>query len=268
MFNNEFKNVFILLVLIQLTVIRAVQNVTEEETAIIYDNDPEAMENPEETGPYLEGDINGEADEYLKHLRNGIVSTSYRWPGGKVPYEIQGSFSSQQLGIITHALNEYHTKTCIRFHRRTTERDYVVITNKGSGCWSSVGRMGGRQEVNLESPKCFSNYGTTIHELMHALGFYHEQNRYERDSYVKVMAENVKSGMMQNFEKLPYSTATAYGVNYDYASVMHYKSTSFSKNGKPTLQALQKTPDVTKMGQRSGFSTGDIRKIKAMYRCQ
>ncbi|XP_073819300.1 zinc metalloproteinase nas-14 [Musca autumnalis] len=227
------------------------------------------LENPEETGPYIEGDIRDDNNIYRKHAfhRNGILNPSLRWPNGTVPYVIQGSFTSQQLGIIHHAFKEYHKWTCIRFQKHTAERDYVVITNKGQGCWSSVGRMGGEQVVNLESPKCFSNYGTTMHELMHVLGFYHEQNRYERDNYVRVLEDNVKAGMMTNFRKLPFSLATTFGVNYDYASVMHYKSTSFSKNGKPTLVALKSSPDVSKMGQRNGFSTGDIKKINMMYKC-
>lgn len=228
----------------------------------------EVLENPEETGAFFEGDIrDGGHDLPRSFQRNGLTALTYRWPNAIVPYEIKGSFSSQQLAVITHAFNEYHAKTCVRFRKRSNERDYVVINNAGSGCWSSVGRQGGPQEVNLESPKCFSNYGTTIHELMHALGFYHEQNRYERDSYVRVLGENVKTGMMANFQKLPFPMATAFGVGYDYASVMHYKATSFSKNGKPTLVAVTSSPDIGKMGQRNGFSDGDVRKINAMYKC-
>jgi hypothetical protein len=37
------------------------------------------------------------------------------------------------------------------------------------------------------------------HELAHALGFDHEQNRPDRDSYVKINFENIIDGQQRNF---------------------------------------------------------------------
>lgn len=65
-----------------------------------------------------------------------------------------------------------------------------------------MGRQGGRQSVNLQGGVCLKNQiGTAIHELMHALGFTHEQNRYERDDFVHVLWENIKPGL----NKKPFS---------------------------------------------------------------
>lgn len=231
----------------------------------------ESLQNPEELGTYYEGDILIPVD-YRKSRnedrRNGLLALSTRWPGGVVPYEIKGTFTSQELDNINHAFKEYHYKTCIRFRQRTKEKDYISITNSKSGCWSSIGRIGGKQEVNLQSPNCLRTYGTPIHELMHALGFLHEQNRHERDNYVKVLSENVKPGLLVNFEKGSSKTHSGFGIEYDYASVMHYSSTSFSKNGKPTLVALRSHPDARQLGQRRGFSPSDVRKINLMYKCR
>lgn len=49
------------------------------------------------------------------------------------------------MNMIEAAMNEYHRRTCIRFRPKTYERDYISITSDQTGCWSSVGRLGGRQ---------------------------------------------------------------------------------------------------------------------------
>ena len=52
--------------------------------------------------------------------------------------------------------------------------------------------MGGRQEITLGSG-C-RDRGRVIHEIMHALGFYHEHNRPDRDRYIRVLWSNMKKG--------------------------------------------------------------------------
>jgi hypothetical protein len=46
------------------------------------------MGNPEEQGPYFEGDI-----MLPKDARGGIIKTSAKWKDAKVPYVLEGSFS-------------------------------------------------------------------------------------------------------------------------------------------------------------------------------
>lgn len=171
------------------------------------------------------------------------------------------------LNLIDKAFKEYHKNTCIKFMpRRQTDKDFISITSGSTGCWSSVGKIGGKQVVNLQSPDCTTLFGTVLHELLHAVGFFHEQNREERDGFVYIRTENIETDKRRNFEKVKTGEAIGYGVAYDYGSVMHYSSVAFSINGKNTIDAKFKTLDV--MGQRQGFSKKDIEKINLMYKCQ
>lgn len=107
---------------------------------------------------------------------------------------------AQQRSVIYDAMEDYHKYTCIKFKPYTgEENDYIRITAGNSGCWSSVGRIGGRQDVNLQVPGCITKKGTVIHELMHAVGFLHEQSRYERDDYVYIQWQNILSGIFLCF---------------------------------------------------------------------
>lgn len=121
--------------------------------------------------------------------------------------------------------------------KRTNQADYIIIKGESSGCWSSVGRVGGAQTVNLQRNGCLSKVGTAIHELMHAVGFFHEQNRADRDNHVNIRFENIQRGLESNFEKGSSGSTTTFGVPYDYGSVMHYSSNAFSRNGQPTIVA-------------------------------
>ncbi|XP_033322886.1 hatching enzyme 1.2 [Megalopta genalis] len=218
--------------------------------------------NPEELGSYAEGDI-----LFPPQLgKNGLKAESARWPSGVVPYIISPYFNENQRKLIHDAMNDYHKYTCIKFKPYTgEENDYIRITAGETGCWSSVGRIGGRQDVNLQVPGCVVKKGTVIHELMHAIGFLHEQSRFERDEFVRIQWNNILNGHAGNFEKASRQTTDAFGVGYDYGSVMHYSAGAFSRNGQPTI--VPKTATNIQLGQREGFSKRDIQKIRKMYRC-
>ena len=79
----------------------------------------------------------------------------------------------------------------------------------------------GAQQISFEAPGCISD-GIIAHELMHALGFWHEQSRPDRDSYVRINWANVQSNQWHNFDKLTFGVDTL-GSTYDYYSLMHYE---------------------------------------------
>lgn len=64
---------------------------------------------------------------------------------------------------------------------------------------------------------------------MHAVGFFHEQSRADRDEYVKINWSNVEAGLQDQFDKYSLNMIDHLGTKYDYGSVMHYAPTAFSK---------------------------------------
>lgn len=59
-----------------------------------------------------------------------------------------------------------------------------------------------------------------VHEMLHAAGFVHEQNRSDRDEYIRLIKENLgdsidnkNMGKMDTFDRNPY----------DYESIMQYE---------------------------------------------
>lgn len=62
-----------------------------------------------------------------------------------------------------------------------------------SRCFSSVGnRRVGKQKLSIGSG-C-DRIATIEHEFLHALGFWHEQSRSDRDDYVSIIWEHISEG--------------------------------------------------------------------------
>ena len=100
-------------------------------------------------------------------------------------------------------------------------------------CQSHVGMTGGRQKLTLSS-HCSS---TDIrHEIGHLIGLYHHHNRPDRDQYIEIIEDNVNQKKWKNFKKC--EKCWHFGTEYDYRSIMHYKSNAFSSNGLVTMQPL------------------------------
>mmetsp|Transcript_41949 Transcript_41949/g.67296 ORF Transcript_41949/g.67296 Transcript_41949/m.67296 type:complete len:369 (-) Transcript_41949:25-1131(-) len=136
--------------------------------------------------------------------------------------------------------------------------NYVYII-KGNGCWSHVGIQGGRQDLSIGNG-CESR-GIAIHEMLHALGFWHEQSSLDRDSHIDIYTGNIQSGKGHNFVKR-HDTST-YGFRFDYGSLMQYGEYAFSKNGKKTINCRGHH-----CGQRSGMSSSDISSLNYIYAIQ
>ncbi|XP_027134733.1 uncharacterized protein LOC104932695 [Larimichthys crocea] len=204
-----------------------------------------------------------EGDVAVSKTRNARICDNCKWPKSsqivQVPYAISESFSSSDRSKIDAAISVFHLSTCIRFVPHTGQTNYISIV-KGEGCWSNVGQIGGSQQLSL-GKGCIYN-GIIQHELIHSLGFWHEQSRTDRDIYVKINYENILDVHVNNF--YPHETNNL-NVPYDYSSVMHYGPKDFSKNGQDTITALDASAVI---GQRAGMSDTDILMLNRLYGCK
>ena len=103
-----------------------------------------------------------------------------------------------------------------------------------------------------------------MHEISHAVGFYHEHNRPDRDEYVEVRLNNVKQGFRSQFGKVLPGRTNLLGYGYDYASIVHYSKAAFSANGQDTIVARDPT---IPFGAANELSPLDIAKANVLYNC-
>ncbi|XP_054250637.1 meprin A subunit beta [Indicator indicator] len=204
-----------------------------------------------------------EGDIKLDGERSAIIGDNYRWPH-VIPYVLEDSLEMNAKGLILKAFEQYRLKTCIDFKPWEGEKNYISVF-KGSGCWSSVGnRQHGLQQLSIGA-SC-DRIGTIQHEFLHALGFWHEQSRSDRDDYVSIIWDRIQAGKDHNFAKYNDSTSDFLNVPYDYTSVMHYSQNAFKNGTEPTI--VTNIPDfMDVIGQRMDFSDYDLQKLNRLYNC-
>ncbi|CAJ1048597.1 high choriolytic enzyme 1-like isoform X4 [Xyrichtys novacula] len=178
-----------------------------------------------------------------------------------VPYRIGSEFSRRERNTIVQGLRSFALSTCIRFTPLNRQQDFVDIRSL-SGCFSFVGRRGRNQTVSLSRQGCVFHQ-IIQHELLHALGFDHEQTRSDRDQHVRILLQNVIRGMEFNFRIIQTNNLN---TPYDYNSVMHYSRFAFTRNNQPTIIPI---PDTNvAIGRATEMSPTDILRVNRLYRCR
>lgn len=161
------------------------------------------------------------------------------WPGGQVPYEFDANVSPANQAQALSAMATWAaigTGALVSFVPRTSQSRFIHIQNSTVNN-SSIGMQPSGQVVNITS---WGFVFVIAHELGHALGFYHEQSRTDRDTYVAIHLENVCQTCCMdgngnpatcngNFDYRDHNGAQ-WGP-YDFDSVMHYDQCAFSTAG-------------------------------------
>lgn len=132
------------------------------------------------------------------------------WSSGVVPYVFSSNVSAANRTLMIAAMQLWENIGNIDFRPRNGESDYLFIQNSTQNS-SYVGPVGGSQNVNINA---WNTQLIILHELGHALGWWHEQQRSDRGTYVTILAAlpNV------NYDIKTTDTFSP----YDYDSLMHY----------------------------------------------
>ena len=73
------------------------------------------------------------------------------WPSGLVEYKFYDTFPPKKRKIMRNAMKYITSKVpCIKFREATKlTKDYVLIRDAAGVCRSDLGRIGGKQELEL-----------------------------------------------------------------------------------------------------------------------
>ena len=204
--------------------------------------------------------------------RAATADNSLLWMNATVSYQFSPSIPTGLRILIRLAMDHWEDRTCLRFTARNGESDYVEYDNQVlDACFSSIGRVGGKQTINMGFG---CGFGTGVHEIGHAIGFWHEQSRPDRDDYIRVNLTNVQAGLEHNFMKRTSSEINSRGSEYDYGSIMHYPTNAFVRDDCDGCQTIEITDLATyqaqgspTLGQTDGLSVRDIQQANTLYSC-
>ena len=188
-------------------------------------------------------------------------------------FDANATHTPKQRSLIRKSFGQYGDYTCIKMVE-VTEND-ARFQNKlkvisGQGCYSYIGRHYKNQEISLGTD---CEYGTyPIHEVMHALGFWHEHQRPDRDKHVTIHRN--RTYLTDEQFTFAYSTDIwkfydwePSGSDYDINSITHYTSTMFSKDSSIPVLTYPGTDDALIIDNSKTFSLNDIIDINFKYPC-
>ncbi|XP_077173535.1 meprin A subunit alpha [Paroedura picta] len=204
-----------------------------------------------------------EGDILLPKERGALRNKSFRWKL-PIPFILDNNLELNAKGVILKTFEGFSLKSCVQFKPYEGESSFIRFV-KNEGCWSTMGDT--KTGQNLSVGIGCDNKGIVLHEILHSLGFYHEQARTDRDDYIKIWWDHIVPDQVLNFQKYDTDILTDLNTPYDYESIMHYGPFSFSKNTSlPTITA--NIPEFNAIiGQRLDFSSTDLKQLNQMYNC-
>ncbi len=201
----------------------------------------------------------------FNHQHKGLTlgNRDLLWPKNssgvvEVPYIIDTDPDNKVPAAITAA--NLQLQGFMQWVARTNQTDFVAFNLTEAAefpaCFSQVGRVGGRQNIG-GSRGCGT--GVLVHEMGHAVGMWHEQQRDDRNRWLRINTENVDPSYVGNYD--PIANTRDIG-GHDYGSIMHYANYGFTKIFRPALESI---PAGIRIGARDRYSEADIEAMRRLY---
>lgn len=203
-----------------------------------------------------EGDVDFGPVSELHKYRGGAANLGTRWPNGNVYYRFDDDFTGNVCGEgmvncesartrIRTVLAAMEEKLPLNFIEDSSENadnyitfDWAPADSTFGGVSDSIGMDGGEQTIKFRSghlddpfhPNWFQVYhrqpnaGTIRHEVLHAIGLWHEQSRSDRDLFIDVKESCIIDEKESQFD---IKDGVSNVGPYDFFSIMHYGATSY-----------------------------------------
>ncbi|KAI0225936.1 Zinc metalloproteinase dpy-31 [Lamellibrachia satsuma] len=174
-------------------------------------------------------------------IRKGAFS---RW-SLPIHWKFDGNHNAAEQKQVRSTLQHWTEQTCVRFNELGVhdpfDDNYIIFTRRPNGCYSYIGKVNLFPQLLNLRPSCFEDFGTPVHEVGHALGLWHEQQRPDRDAHIRILYQNLDFYKSQ-FVKRPVDEDTS--VPYDIGS----------RNGRSNTMETLNPLYQNNIGQRVGLS--------------
>jgi hypothetical protein len=211
--------------------------------------------------------------------------------GNTVPYDFvtsgAGAVSPANQTAAINAMNAIAAIAGINFRPASGDANWIRFQNSNFNN-SPVGQQGGAQIINIVS---WGSEFRICHEIYHSLGFWHEQSRTDRGTYVIINYNNICGSGISTactagngpgqcclcIDNSGNCTSCAFNFNtqggtstygsYDFDSVMHYGRGDFSCDGSDTItvNAPWNAQWQNAIGQRDHLSHFDRFTCRGIY---
>lgn len=215
------------------------------------------------------GYIDEKSAEEAENLKIARVepNKSKLWSKNSIAVSIDNSLRDPDRVIA--ALDYFNTHTPVKFFfleevpAGSKPAGHLVFQRDEEVCASFLGFQGSAQPIFVNDECTTSG---VIHEIMHALGFVHEQSREDRDRYIEVLWDKIDESKYDQFAILPDSLIHGYTgsvFNFDYRSRMLYPPTAFAKDGQSQTMRSKSADPIDPVNE--GLSPRDLERLNFLY---